>query len=210
MSVVCLVSGGIDSLVMSKFLEKEGEEILPIFIDYGQLANSKEWHACKIVFDKVDLPQPTKIDLSGFGNIFKSGITDSNKDIYDDAFIPGRNLLFLTVAASYAYINNLNKIAIGLLSEENHMFPDQTEEFIVNANVAVNSALNTQFTILTPLINFTKDEVIKLAEDFELPLELTYSCHQGKEKYCGDCVACKEIIDSMGLDFFENISGGEK
>jgi len=198
MAVVTLVSGGIDSLVMCKMLKNEEEKQYPIFIDYGQLANEKEWISCKKVFKKSNLPEPERIDLSGYGKAIKSGITDERRDIYTDAFLPGRNLMFLVIASAYAYQNGIKNIAIGLLSERNHLFSDQTEEFLVNANFAINSALGDYITILTPLINFNKGEVIELAKRYKLPIDETYSCHSGKEVYCGKCIACKEIIAAIG------------
>ena len=202
MTVITLVSGGIDSLVMSKIIDLQGEKQIPIFIDYGQLAREKEWSACKKVFKASNLPEPIKIDLSGYGKLMSTGITDRAKDIHDDAFLPGRNLLFLVVAGSYAHYKGANKVAIGLLSERFHLFPDQTERFIVNANIAINEALNEDITIVTPLINFTKNDVIKLAKHYKLPINITYSCHSGNEKYCGKCISCLEIINSVGKDLF--------
>jgi len=143
-----------------------------------------------------------------YRNGIKSGITDRSKDIYNDAFLPGRNLLFITVAASFAYQKGVSTIAIGLLSEESHLFPDQTEEFIVNLNFALNSAFGDSFTIITPLISFSKKEVIKLAKKYLLPIEDTYSCHYGKDIYCGKCVACKEIIDSGEKNLFPQFTKG--
>lgn len=208
MAVVTLVSGGIDSLVVCKILEKENQEQFPIFIDYGQLANEKEWTSCQKIFKKSNLPEPERIDLSGYSKSIKSGITDNSKDIYIDAFLPGRNLIFLVVAASYAYQKRIKNIAIGLLSEKNHLFPDQTEEFLVNANFAINSALGDYITILTPLINFSKCDVINLSKRYNLPIDETYSCHSGKDSYCGKCVACKEIIDSVGKDSLPQFNNG--
>lgn len=196
MTFVTLVSGGIDSLVMAKIIEKEDNKQIPLFIDYGQLAAEKEWGSCKKTFKGSNLPEPIKIDLGGYGKLITSGLTDPKKDIHDEAFLPGRNLLFLVVASAYAHQEGAQKIAIGLLSEELHLFPDQTNRFIVNANVAVNEAMDDDLVIVTPLINFTKDEVIKLAKHYNLPLNDTYSCHSGNEKYCGECIACKEILGS--------------
>jgi 7-cyano-7-deazaguanine synthase len=181
---------------MCKILELEEQKQYPLFIDYGQLSSEKEWMACERVFSKSNLPKPTKMCLEGYGKLIKSGITDRSKDIYQDAFLPGRNLLFIVVAASYAYQKGVSSIAIGLFSEESHLFPDQTEEFLVNLNFALNSAFGHSFTIITPLINFGKKDVIKLAKKYSLPLEDTYSCHSGNDIYCGKCIACKEIISS--------------
>lgn len=196
MTIITLVSGGIDSLVMAKIIEKEDEEQIPLFIDYGQLAADKEWEACKNIFIKSKLPEPVKVNLSGYGKLIPSGITDASKEIYDEAFLPGRNLLFLVVASSYGHSKAAKKVAIGLLKEEFHLFPDQTGRFIVNANVAVNEAMDDDISIVTPLINFTKDEVIKLAKKYDLPLDNTYSCHSGRDSYCGECISCKELLGS--------------
>jgi 7-cyano-7-deazaguanine synthase len=198
MEIVALVSGGIDSLTMCKILDIDGHKIFPIFIDYGQRSNEKEWESCVKVFKKTHLPDPEKVYLNGYGKVIRSGITDKTKDIYKDAYLPGRNLLFLVVAAAYASQRDINTIAIGLLSEKHHLFPDQTSEFLVNANFALNSALGKYFTIITPLIQFEKEDVIRIARHHKLPLELTYSCHSGNDEYCEECVACKEIIQSIG------------
>lgn len=200
MTVVTLVSGGIDSLVMSKIIDVQGEKQIPLFIDYGQLAREKEWSACRKVLKASILPEPAKVDLSGYGTLLSSGITDRTKDIHDDAFLPGRNLLFLVVGGSYAHYRGVKKVAVGLLSEKFHLFPDQTQRFIVNANIAIDEALNDSIAIVTPLMNFAKSDVISLARHYKLPLNDTYSCHSGNEKYCGKCVSCLEIINSIGND----------
>lgn len=185
---------------MSKIISLQGEVQMPIFIDYGQLARDSEWLACQKVFKVSSLPEPKKIDLSGYGKLMSTGITDPTKHIHHDAFLPGRNLLFLVVASSYAHYKRAEKVAIGLLSEKFHLFPDQTERFIVNANIAINEALNGDIAIITPLINFTKNDVFTLAKHYELPLSETYSCHSGEEKYCGKCISCLEIMNSIGKD----------
>jgi 7-cyano-7-deazaguanine synthase len=198
--IITLVSGGIDSLVMAKIIDIQGEKQIPLFIDYGQLAREKEWKACKRILKESDLPEPVKVDLSDYGKLISSGITDKTKDIHDEAFLPGRNLLFLVVAGSYAHYRGVKKVAIGLLSEKFHLFPDQTQRFIVNTNIAVNEALNDNIAIVTPLINFTKSDVIKLAKHYGLPINNTYSCHSGREKYCGKCISCLELINSGEKD----------
>lgn len=195
MDVVVLVSGGIDSIVACKLIEKQGGNIYPLFIDYGQLAAKKEWVACQQLLADCGFSKAMRIDVSGFGHVISSGLTDKSKDI-QKPFLPCRNLLFLTLAASYAKTKSCKAIAIGLLNEKSHIFPDQTEAFIVNSNFAINSALDDNYMILTPLIQFSKADVIKLAEKYSIPLQKTYSCHSGEDIYCGKCVSCKEILSS--------------
>jgi len=209
MDVVVLVSGGIDSIVACKLIEKQGDNVLPLFVDYGQLAAQKEWDACQQLLSACGFPKPQRIDVSGFGKAISSGITDEKKDIKEEAFLPCRNLLFLTLAASYAHTKGANALAIGLLDEKTHLFPDQTEEFIVNTNFAVNSTLGGSYMILTPLIQFSKADVIKLAEEYGIPFDKTYSCHSGKDYYCGKCIACKEILSSQGKEKIKKFKKGD-
>jgi len=101
--IVTLVSGGFDSTLMSLMAQEEGVTLFPLFVDYGQLGAAKEWGACKCLHEKYDLPEVTRMDLSGFGKTIPSGITDSKLRINEDAFLPGRNLLFILVAAAHAF-----------------------------------------------------------------------------------------------------------
>ncbi|VVB53829.1 7-cyano-7-deazaguanine synthase [uncultured archaeon] len=209
MGIVALVSGGIDSAVMCKIIEKQGEKIFPLFVDYGQIAAKKEWSACQQLFTKCKFPPPIKVDLSGYGKLIPSGLTDINKDIFENAFLPGRNMLFLLVGTAYACSIGEKTIAIGLLSEKTHLFPDQTQEFITNTNFALNSALGYDTIIITPLINFSKSDTIKLACHYNIPLDKTYSCHSGNDKYCGKCISCREIINSGDKRFLPQFEKGD-
>lgn len=209
MDVVVLVSGGIDSAVVCKLIELQGDRVFPLFIDYGQLAAKKEWNACQQLMSDCGFSRPERIDVGGFGKTISSGLTDYTKNIHKDAFLPCRNLLFLVLAASYAHTKACKAIAIGLLDEKAHLFPDQTQGFIVNANFAINSSLGDNYIILTPLIQFSKSDVIKLAEKYEIPLQKTYSCHSGEDNYCGKCVSCKELLSSGEQNKFKQFRKGE-
>ncbi len=210
MSIVSLVSGGIDSLVMYKVLDGLNEEQLPLFVDYGQLSREREWAACRTVFRELGFGEPSRVDLSGYGTTITSGITTRDKAVFEDAFLPGRNLMFLVMGAAFAYQEGATGVAIGLLAEDTHLFPDQTDEFIVNANFAINSALGVSFTLHTPLMSFHKSDTLNLARRYGLPLELTYSCHAGRSTYCGECVSCREILSSIGRDALPQFSAGGK
>ncbi len=200
MAVVPIVSGDIDSLVLCKILNNERQEQHPIFIDFGQISSEEEWEACRNVFKRCDLPPPERIDLSGYCRSIESEVSGDCKASYINAFLPGRNLMSLMAAASYAYQRGIKIIAISLLSEKDQRFPDQTEEFLVNANFAINSAFGDYITILTPLINFTKVDIINIAKWYGLPIEDTLCCHPGKNGICKSCTARKAVIDPIGAD----------
>lgn len=58
MSIVTLVSGGLDSTLMSVLAKEEGLNLFPLFVDYGQICGEKEWEACLRVHSRFELPAP--------------------------------------------------------------------------------------------------------------------------------------------------------
>jgi 7-cyano-7-deazaguanine synthase len=191
MSIVTLVSGGLDSTIMALLIQEEGIEQFPLFIDYGQLGRKRELEACVKNFQRYLLPRPVVANLSGYGQLLPSGLTDPGRRIFEDAFLPCRNLLFLLVAGAYAYQKSANATAIGLLNEQYSLFPDQTTSFIKDAEMLLTKSLGRPLAILTPLISFSKGDVVKVAR--AKGINGTYSCHAGTENPCGVCVACREF-----------------
>jgi 7-cyano-7-deazaguanine synthase len=191
MSVVTLVSGGLDSTLMSVLIRRERIEQFPVFVNYGQINKNRELGACKRNFRKHKLPDPAVVDVSHWGRFISSGLTDRRKRVFEDAFLPGRNLMFLLVAASYAYRVNAESIAIGLLDEAKAIFPDQTRAFCNETETLLSRILDRKIFITTPLIRFTKAHVVEAAN--RLKIRNTYSCHAGTPRPCGICVACREF-----------------
>ena len=196
MGIVTLVSGGIDSTLMSLMAHEVGATLFPLFIDYGQLGADKEWKACQKLHERFYLPSVTHLDLSDFGKTIPSGLTDPKLRVNEDAFLPGRNLLFVLAGAAHAYKVQANSVAIGLLDPADRLFPDQTKEFLQDAERVIETAIGRHISVLAPLINFTKTDVLMMAS--ERGIEQTYSCHSGTDEPCGVCIACLEIINAKG------------
>lgn len=194
-SLVTLVSGGIDSTLMSVLAKEQDFKLFPLFIDYGQLGAKLEWDACVYNHLKHKLPTPKKMLLGGFGKLIHSGLTDKKLRVKEDAFLPGRNTLFLLAASSYAYQVKSKNIAIGLLTEKFKLFPDQASEFIKSAEKFISMEMDYEIKILTPLMQFNKAEVIKLARSKKI--NKTYSCHSGNPIPCGKCISCIEIKNAL-------------
>lgn len=194
MGIVTLVSGGFDSTLMSLMAHEEGVALSPLFVDYGQLGASKEWAACQRLHEEFGLPQVTYMDLSGFGKTIPSGLTDSSLRINEDAFLPGRNLLFVLAGAAHAFKIQADSVALGLLNPADHLFPDQTKGFVEECESMVDTAMGRRISVLTPLIEFSKSDVLAMAR--ARGVEHAYSCHAGGDAPCGVCVACVEIADA--------------
>jgi len=140
---------------------------------------------------KLGLPEPEIADLAGFGRLIRSGLTDPTLHIIDDAFTPGRNMLFLLTAAAYAHQKNADAISIGLLHESTSLFPDQTSGFLEEAERMITLCMSRKIKVLAPLSSFTKPDVVTLAA--EKGISQAYSCHLGEEQPCGNCIACNEF-----------------
>jgi len=195
LGLVTLVSGGVDSILMSLLAREEGIDLFPLFVDYGQLCVDREWKACSALHKKYRLPKPRRMNLSGFGGLIESGLTTKRLRINEDAFLPGRNSLFLLVGASYACQVHADAVAIGILTEEHHLFPDQTSAFVRSCEETFEIALGKKVALLTPLIKFSKADVLQLAK--KKNISGTYSCHAGGPKPCGKCVSCVEVLKAQ-------------
>jgi len=194
MGIVALVSGGFDSTLMCMMAQEEGITLFPLFIDYGQLGAAKEWEACQRLHEIHNLPRAIRMDLSGFGKTIPSGITNPNLRINEDAFLPGRNLLFVLAGAAHAFKVHADSVALGLLNPADHLFPDQTEQFVQECERMIETAMGKRISVLTPLIEFSKKDILTMAR--ARGLQNTYSCHAGTDSPCGVCVACIEIASA--------------
>lgn len=192
MSMVTLMSGGLDSTLMAVLAASQGVAQFPLFIDYGQLGRERELMACRTNCARYKLPAPIVAELSGYGALLSSGLTDPKKHIVRDAFLPGRNLLFVTLAGAYAHQVGAHTIGIGLLHEAFSLFPDQTKVFLAEAQQVVTRATGRDIKIVAPLMSFSKKEIVAMAASEGI--EGTYSCHAGGETPCGACISCREFL----------------
>jgi 7-cyano-7-deazaguanine synthase len=191
-SIVTLVSGGLDSTLVAALAAEEGQTQYPLFIDYGQKAHDRELAACRRAMARLGLPEPQVAALAGFGMLIRSGLTDPMRDVVEDAFTPGRNALFIIVGASYAATRGASAVAIGLLDERYRLFPDQSRVFLESAQEFVYRALGQEVAVVAPLIRMAKANVVELARQRGF-FGQTYSCHQGGPEPCGRCIACREF-----------------
>jgi 7-cyano-7-deazaguanine synthase len=191
MSIVTLVSGGLDSTLVAKLASEEGVEQFPLFVDYGQICSERELAACKQAMSSLHLPPPKVVNLAGYGELIRSGLTDPTLHIINDAFTPGRNMLFLLVASAYAHQVGANAVSISLLHENTSLFPDQTSDFLREAEELIARCMGKDIRVLAPLASYYKADVVRLAN--EKGIQNTYSCHAGGEEPCGDCIACNEF-----------------
>lgn len=198
MKIVCLLSGGIDSVVMLFRLKKSDHDLIPLFINYGQKSLKPELESAKIACKMLNL-HLEEIDISGLSSI-PSGLTNSQYSPIDFPVFPARNMILLSVAASFAFSKSIQVIGIGVLNDVN--FPDQTKSFLNAAENTLSMSVDSKLKILAPLSDLNKLEVVRLAIENDISLNFTYSCYSGLEKPCGECLSCKDrqqVFDIEGI-----------
>lgn len=106
-----------------------------------------------------------------------------------NAYVPFRNLLFISTALSLAETMKINEVYLAINSDDNANFWDYRNDFVEKINVI--ATLNTSIQIKTPFINLSKTEVVRLARQLNVDLNDTITCYQPNEATeCGFCLSC--------------------
>ena len=105
-------------------------------------------------------------------------------------WVPNRNALFLNIAACYCDTFNYNHIIFGANKEEARNFPDNTEEFRAQLTNCFTKSTLVHPKVVAPLINYSKNDIVRIAVEESMPLELVRSCYSSGEMHCGKCESC--------------------
>lgn len=215
MKILVLISGGIESTTcLALAVKKVGaENVETISVNYGQ-KHIKELNAVKNICEYYKVNNET-IDLS---NILKysncSILSHSNIEVEEadfesqklkagddtiSSYVPFRNGLMLSAAASYALSKDCSIIYYGAQSNDkyNNTYPDCNLDFITNMNNAIYKGTGDKIYLEAPLIDLNKTEVVKLGLELKVPYKYTWSCYQGKERACGKCGTCIDRINAF-------------
>ncbi len=201
---VVLLSGGLDSAVALYLAKSKGfDEVHAISFNYGQRHETELNHAKKIAQKAgVAAHKIVTLNLGDFGG---SSLTDSSIDVEDGdvnrtdipvTYVPARNMVFLSIAASYAESIEARDIFIGVSQVDYSGYVDCRQEFIDAMEVAVNKGTvmgaesGKTIKINAPFVNKTKAEEIVLGMELGVDFGLTWSCYRGGEKPCGTCDSC--------------------
>ena len=202
---VVVLSGGLDSTVCMGIAHTKGRDIYPLSFYYGQ-RHEVELERAQRIAEFYGLKERHKIfNLQGvFSN---SALTDSDKEVplgRDEfemsqdipiTYVPGRNIVFLSIALSYAAAIGAEYIYTGVNALDYSGYPDCRPEFIESFRQVIETGTKEgaggRIQLLTPLIALTKAGIIKLGIKTGAPLYLTHSCYQGTIPACGECDSCK-------------------
>ncbi|MCS7152078.1 MAG: 7-cyano-7-deazaguanine synthase QueC [Endomicrobia bacterium] len=197
---IVLLSGGLDSTTTLYYAVKNGYKPICLIFDYGQ-RHKKEINSAIKIANLLGLKYfVVKISLPWKG----SSLLDKKMRIpryvrkrqIPSTYVPARNIIFLSIATSLAEVYKVQYIFYGANQVDFSGYPDCRKEFIKSFEKMINKGTKVgvkggKVTVVAPLINMTKSEIVKLAVKLGVPLEYTWSCYRGGRKPCGICPTCK-------------------
>lgn len=205
--LVVLLSGGMDSTVCAALAKSQGYQVIGLSIVYGQ-KHQIELKAAQAVAQSLEVPLYL-LNLPP-NTITGSALTDQDKEIpinrsleeiqssgVVSSYVPARNLILISLAASFAEANEAEFIYYGAHREDRIGYPDCRPEFLKAMGLAVMLGTAKKIQLEAPFINYSKSEIVKVANQLKAPLELTYSCYQGQQPACGVCDTCLGRINAF-------------
>ena len=169
-SALVLFSGGQDSTTCLFWAKDHFKNIKAIGFRYGQ-KHEIELQQAAIIAEKASVPFHI-VDITGM--LKGSALTEHHKDVSSQhelnpalpaSFVPGRNAVFLTIAISYAFTNNITDIVGGMCQADFSGYPDCRRVFIDSLQTTMSLALDKDIRVHTPLMYKTKAEAWKLAHE---------------------------------------------
>lgn len=197
---ILLVSGGLDSTTLAYWLMKKKINFIPLFINYGQHCAETEYQTLKNVLPQSKIKEIEVVDISP---VFKKSNSKFIKeaDLWNDSidandlYIPYRNILLLTVAASYAQTINLNNVYSAFINSNHAKEIDCSKIFFKRMSGILGDFGSVK--IIMPFLNLSKFEVAKIGIKLKAPISSTFSCQASSKIPCGACPNCVDRINAL-------------
>lgn len=197
---IILASGGLDSTTLCYLFIKKNIEFIPLIINYGQ-------HCFKTELERLNevLPENyvNKIEILDVSEVYKYSnskfINASNlweeKITAEDLYIPYRNVLILTIAASFARTLGLNYVYSAFINSNHAKEIDCSNDFFNNLENLLKEYGSVKIEM--PFKDFSKFEVANLGIELGAPIGKTFSCQASPEIPCGACPNCVDRLEAL-------------
>lgn len=194
--VVC--SGGLDSVVAATKMIRDGYDVTLAHFKYGSRAEGPEDRAIKEVAQYFGVPLvmlPMNIYKPEDSPLLQADSTIAGGEAgaeFAHEWVPARNLVMLALATAYCEAGGFNTLVLGNNLEEAGAYPDNEPEFIKKFNEMLPFAVGDgkRLTVVMPVGNLMKHEIVKLGHEIGAPLHLTWSCYRAGALHCGKCGPC--------------------
>ncbi|GAM76189.1 queuosine biosynthesis queC ATPase [Vibrio ishigakensis] len=213
---VVIFSGGQDSTTCLVQALEQYDEVHAITFDYGQ-RHREEIEVAQKLTSKLGVKAHKIMDVTLLNELAVSSLTRDDIPVSHElqenglpnSFVPGRNILFLTLAGIYAYQVGAKTLITGVCETDFSGYPDCRDEFVKAMNSALAQGMDYDLEVKTPLMWLNKAETWAMADHYkalELVRDESLTCYNGiVGTGCGDCPAC--LLRANGLqDYLDNKS----
>lgn len=187
-TIIHLLSGGLDSVVMLYDLVGQGHKVHCAIFDYGQSHARRElplarFHCDRLKVGFTELKIPT---LRG------SSITGGGSGV----IVPNRNAVLLNIAVALAVNAKADTVTYACNADDEAVFPDCRMAFVQTLNnMLVTQQINVE--VCAPYIDKKKWWIVGLGQEMGVPLKHTWSCYLGGDTPCGTCPACLKRHEAL-------------
>ena len=173
--------------------------VAAVSFDYGQRHRIELECAADIAADaRVNY---TSLPIDTFAALGGDALTDAGIEVADEVdaesglpntFVPGRNLVFLTFAAAYAWQRDIGNLVTGVAQTDYSGYPDCRQETLDSLQQTLRLGMESDVIIHAPLMHLSKKETVELAAELGAldAMALTHTCYNGARPPCGKCPAC--------------------
>jgi 7-cyano-7-deazaguanine synthase len=180
-TAIVLLSGGLDSAACMHYYSARGDRVDSLFVDYGHPAAHNELISAQAI--------------SAHYNAHLYAVSISRAQATSPGFINGRNALLLDVALFYKD-NPSGIVSMGLHAGSD--YPDCSAGFVRLMQSLYDLYTNGTMIIDVPFIGWSKADIWEYCKQYNVPLELTYSCEAGTVPPCNKCLSCMDIARLSG------------
>ncbi len=197
-----VLSGGQDSTTCLYWaLDRFGPgNVAAITFDYGQ-RHRVELQCAETIAREARVPW-TCLPIDTFSALGGDALTDAGIAVatapdgesgLPNTFVPGRNLVFLTFAAAYAWRERIRNIVAGVAQTDYSGYPDCREETLEALERTLVLGMECDIRLHAPLMHLSKKETVELARSLGAleVMRLTHTCYNGRRPPCGKCPACE-------------------
>jgi len=184
-----LASGGVESSTLMALAARQGDWLLPVFLDYGQRAAPRERLAALAQSHRhgTDLEV---LDMAGVAEVFHAG-----QERLFHVPLPHRNLVALSLALSLGEKRGADRILLGVTREDAGVSATATPEFLAHFRTMADGLGSV--TVEAPLQELDKAAVIRKGGELGVDFGTTYSCLLGYVTPCGRCPQCEKRADAF-------------
>jgi 7-cyano-7-deazaguanine synthase len=196
---VVLLSGGLDSVVLTYLLGSQGHNLRALHFDVGRYARHRELHAAKRIASLLDIPIEV-VDMQGIQRMV-SGFLDPEiafADDYDERCPFELTPALFSLGAAYTQLTGAKALYVAILREQVTARPNTERSLALIAEAAaLYDPQHPQVEIQAPFLGHSKADIVTQGKQLDVPMQESWSCQYAGPFHCGRCPRCSERIKAF-------------